>query len=152
MTNLSQLSVVPNHFANGKHVINNVAGAQKNAQKNAQTNAQKDAQKTATKQCTDSNKKCYDNADGDADGDSRKLPMITLTDKTTQNNSKLIAKIEEWTLEETSKFANHLFDEHKKKLIELVENKTNLNSISCETSGGGDLYFMIQMFKRSHTI
>ena len=70
-----------------------------------------------------------------------------LTDQTTQNNSKFIAKIQEWTLEETSKFADHLFNDHKKKLIELVESKTNLDSISCEHSGGGDLYFMIQMFK-----
>ena len=50
-------------------------------------------------------------------------------DEKTKNSSKLIAKIKELQLTESSQFADHLFLSHKRKLIQLVENETNLHSI-----------------------
>jgi len=132
MTNLSQLSVVPNHFANGKHVTKNAAGAQKNA----------------TIQCTDAKQKCYSKPDCNFS----KLPSHILTDKTTQNNSKLITKIKELQLTESSKFSDRLFEDHKNKLIQLLENETNLKTITCEHNDAGDLFFFLQMLKSENVL
>ena len=68
-------------------------------------------------------------------------------DEKTKNSSKLIAKIKELQLTESSSFADHLFESHKTKLIQLVENETNLHSITCEDNDAGDLFFFIQMLK-----
>ena len=132
MTNLTQLSTVSNHFTHGKLVSNNAVSAQKNA----------------PIQCTDVKKTSYNTADATPS----KLRIDVLTNQNIKDNSKLIAKIKEYNLPETSKFADHLFQEHKKKLIELVQHNENLDSISCVHEQFGDLYFLIQMFKLSHKI
>ena len=64
-------------------------------------------------------------------------------------NSKkiLIAKIKELQLTESSMFSDRLFEDHKNKLIELVENETNLHSITCEHNDAGDLCFLLHMLK-----
>jgi|SaaInlV_125m_DNA_1040241.scaffolds.fasta_scaffold95675_1 hypothetical protein len=75
-----------------------------------------------------------------------------ICDEKTKNSSKLIAKIKELQLTESSQFADHLFLSHKRKLIQLVENETNLHSITCEDSDGGDLFFFIQMLKSQNLL
>ena len=73
-------------------------------------------------------------------------------DEKTKNSSKLIAKIKELQLTESSLFADHLFSSHKRKLIQLVENETNLHSITCEDNDAGDLFFFIQMLKSQNLL
>ena len=136
MTNLSQISNVPNHFANGKHVTKNAAGAQKNA----------------TIQCTDAKQNSYSKPDYNCHNNFSKLPGHILTDKTTQNNSKLITKIKELQLTESSKFSDRLFEDHKNKLIQLLENETNLKTITCEHNDAGDLFFFLQMLKSENVL
>ena len=51
------------------------------------------------------------------------------------DNSKLIAKIKKYSLPESSKFADHLFEEHKKKLIELVQHNKNLEARETASCG-----------------
>ena len=118
MTNLSHLAPISKHFENGNRV-----------KKNAAT-----LQKIETIKCTNENKTRVDT-------------YVKPCDNKTKNSSKLIAEIKELQLTESSQFADHLFEDHKNKLIQLVENETNLHSITCEDNDAGDLFFFIQMLK-----